>query len=120
MAKVEFDSILDRPDIFSIRKEAESNPFENAVNYADSCMHAAIRKIDAAFGEGYAKANPGLVGKFMEVCNAVDTTGTSQGLERIADAIGSIDTSEIAKAIYSIAEVINVNTPLKIELESDR
>ena len=41
-----------------------------AIGYTDEFFDAAVTKIDAAFGKGYAKANPVLVGALVQASSA--------------------------------------------------
>lgn len=73
--------------------------FDNLVSQAsmtaDTYMSSAVRKIDATFGDGFAKANPALVAAFMQVA-AADFAAASNGkilgsaIDRIADALGDV------------------------------
>jgi hypothetical protein len=102
----------------NVRREALRNHERLKGGEMNMCMHEAIERIDAEFGEGYAKANPGLVGKFMErVHQSYDETDNA--IESVANAIGSMDFSGIADAIQNIAAMIDLNTPLKIRVLGD-
>ncbi|MFV0358668.1 hypothetical protein [Tropicimonas sp.] len=41
---------------------------ETAVSYTDEFLDAAVTRLDATFGEGYAKANPVLVAGYIQAC----------------------------------------------------
>lgn len=41
-----------------------------AISYTDQFFDGAIAKIDAAFGQGFARQNPALVGAYMQSCAA--------------------------------------------------
>ncbi len=65
---------------------------EQAPLTADHYMSAAVRRIDARFGEGYASEHPDLVAAFMRVCaadfhSAILAKATGAGLDRIAAAL---------------------------------
>ncbi len=43
---------------------------QTAVSYTDEFVDAAVAKLDAIFGDGYAKANPALVAGYVQACAA--------------------------------------------------
>jgi hypothetical protein len=62
-------------------------------------MRAAMHEIDEAFGPGFAKANPALVGAYMQTAAAdFATMWFTQHLERGLDDLGG-GLDRIAKAI---------------------
>ena len=57
-------------------------------------LHQAIKSIDEAFGDGYSKQHPELVGAFIQACALDFHTGWST--QEIRSAL-----NEIAEAIHS-------------------
>ena len=62
---------------------------------ADTYMSSAVREIDAAFGPGYAKANPALVAAFMQAATADFVAASNakvygSALDRVADSLEGI------------------------------
>ncbi|MBU3030067.1 hypothetical protein [Paracoccus marinaquae] len=43
---------------------------ETAIAYADDFLDAAVAKLDATFGQDYARANPALVAGYVQACAA--------------------------------------------------
>ena len=41
---------------------------ETAIKYADAFVDAAVAKLDAVFGDGYAKANPRTFAAYVAAC----------------------------------------------------
>ena len=71
-------------------------------------LNEAIESIDKAFGEGYAKKNPSLVGAFiqasaMDMGHAVLAQQIRAGLESIAENISTTDMEPVAAALEQIA-----------------
>lgn len=79
---------------------------EQAPMTAASYMHEAVRRIDEKFGQGYAAANPALVGAFMQAAasdfaaslaaavaqdSSMNVGAISDSLDRIARAIAERD-----------------------------
>ena len=60
--------------------EEEHGPAEAATGFADQFVDAGIAKLDAAFGNGYAKANPQMLAAYLATCasnlNAFMTAAT--------------------------------------------
>lgn len=59
---------------------------------AHDYLHAVIKSIDDAFGEGYAKSTPELIAAFMQVAardfhTAITTQAIQDGVGRISEAI---------------------------------
>jgi hypothetical protein len=52
---------------------------EHRTYYTNKLMAVAVAQIDAKFGSGYAKANPCLIGTWMEICQG----GSDEGLEKL-------------------------------------
>jgi hypothetical protein len=77
-------------------------------------MDLAIGKIDRLFGEGYAKANPALVGKFIECCtlnlHLEDISSTLEDLSgnSFVDFDATRKFGDIAKAIDKLANVMDL------------
>jgi hypothetical protein len=75
-------------------------------------MCGAIGKIDAAFGQGYAHAHPELLAQFIVACS---TWGVADALDDVARNIENYsspeapDFGDIARAIHSVAEMIDYN-----------
>ena len=46
----------------------EEGPVETATGFTDRFIDAGIAKLDASFGDGYAKANPQLLVAYLETC----------------------------------------------------
>ncbi|MFV0332774.1 MAG: hypothetical protein ACK5JR_01695 [Tropicimonas sp.] len=62
---------------------------ETAISYTDEFVDAALAKLDATFGEGYAKANPALVAGYIQACasnlGAFMTAASSVPQDGLAD-----------------------------------
>ena len=48
--------------------ETEETAGETAISYADQFVDAAVAKLDATFGKGYAKDNPALMQAYLAAC----------------------------------------------------
>jgi hypothetical protein len=74
----------------------------------------AIEAIDKAFGKGYARKNPSLVGAFIqasatEMTQAVIAQQIRAGLEALAESTSLTDVEPIAEALDNIAGAIEEN-----------
>ncbi len=77
-----------------------STLMDQAPMTASTYLAAARRSIDAEFGEGYAMKNPGLVGRFIDVCaQDFHTGGMGLAAQKIADAI--IEISAVMTQIHT-------------------
>lgn len=71
------------------RIEADSlTLLKQAPMTVEEYLDAAVRDLDGRFGEGYAKANPGLVGAYIHAC-ALDF-GAAVIAGAIEEASGSL------------------------------
>ncbi|WP_054287149.1 hypothetical protein [Gulbenkiania mobilis] len=69
----------------------------------DYFLARAVRTIDQLFGDGYAKANPALVGTYLQAAVTMRTSNGEGTVESAAELIaGSI--SELAEAVDSLAQ----------------
>lgn len=69
----------------------------------------AVEAINEEFGEGYAKANLGLVGSFIAACVALETAKDHCGeLAAIADALDGVR-SELRSGINIMVEGLDLN-----------
>ena len=73
---------------------------------AGNYLNAAIRDIDAEFGEGYARAHPELVAAFMQTAVMDYSSGIAS--ESLHEAVGQIKGAldDIASALESVADQI--------------
>jgi|SRR5471032_708528 len=75
--------------------------FQQAKDVAESYFRAAVRNIDAQFGEGYAKAHPELIAALIKAASADMNTATlavaiQEATEGISDALRN---TELANAV---------------------
>jgi hypothetical protein len=108
-----------------LAEEMPGRTIDDAAGVVDVCMRASVRRIDKAFGDGYAKANPALLAKFMELCEAeYSGRGHSASVGQIADAISGLsfpDFENVATAIQNIAAMIDYSmTPLRVQVSEDK
>lgn len=73
---------------------------------AGNYLSAAIRDIDAEFGEGYARAHPELVAAFMQTAvmdysSGIASESLHEAISQIRDALDAI-----ASALESVADQI--------------
>lgn len=73
---------------------------ETAISYTDQFLDAAIAKIDATFGPGYAKQNPALVDAYLRSCsmNLSSFIQSAFALSQIGALEGLEDLEEMEKA----------------------
>jgi phage gp29-like protein len=77
----------------------EDGAGETAISYTDQFLDAAVAKIDALFGAGYAKTNPALVSAYISTCSAnlsgfmqsAMTVASMSGADLFADALDELD-----------------------------
>ncbi len=66
----------------------EDGAGETAISYTDQFFDAAIAKIDARFGPGFASANPALVAAYISTCSA-NLSGFMQSAMAVASMSGA-------------------------------
>jgi hypothetical protein len=72
---------------------------ETAISYTDQFFDAALAKLDACFGPGFAKENPALVAAYISTCSAnlsgfmqsAMAVASMSGTDIFAEALGSLD-----------------------------
>jgi hypothetical protein len=93
------------------RRELRRKQTVNSVQTVAMWMDLAIGEIDRLFGEGYAKGNPALVGKFVECCtlnfHGADISSALEILSQqsFVDFDAARKLSEIAEAIDKLANL---------------
>ena len=91
---------------------------ESATDFADDFLRAAVRSIDGAFGEGFAKENPALVGQYIAACatnlgammQATTAAMTSGGLGDMLAAMEDDDEDEFG---IDLDDFLPAKTPRK-------
>ena len=73
----------------------EMSAGETAVSYADDFVDAAIAKLDSAFGEGYARANPAVFAAYLATCasnlNSFMMAATAMAEETLFEAMAELE-----------------------------
>ena len=54
---------------FSEDEDEDDGAGETAISYTDQFLEAGVARLDALFGEGYAKANPQALGAYIAACS---------------------------------------------------
>lgn len=80
--------------------EGDAGPVETATGYSDRFLEAGVAKLDALFGDGYARGNPQALAAYLAACasnlNAFMTAAAALSDEALFDeaALFEMETEE--------------------------
>jgi hypothetical protein len=79
-------------------EDDDKGPGETAIDYADQFADAAIAKLDALFGAGYARDHPEVFAAYLATCarnlGAFMTAATAMQGDLIAEAMAALEEPE--------------------------
>ncbi len=83
--------------------EDDMSAGETAASYTDEFVDAAVAKLDAVFGEGYARANPVLVAGYVQAC--------ASNLGAFMTAAASVPADGLSDMFAAAFEEMETDTP---------
>jgi hypothetical protein len=79
----------------------EEGPAEAAIGYSDQFLEAGVAKLDAIFGDGYARATPQALAAYVAACasnlNAFMTAATMLPDDAFDEALADLDEQLLAE-----------------------
>jgi hypothetical protein len=83
--------------------EDDMGAAETAVSYTDQFVDAAVAKLDAVFGQGYAKDNPAALAGYVAAC--------ASNLEAFMTAASAMPDDMIAEAMSALEDLDAFDNP---------